>query len=373
MNKGIEKAFIKLGIDYEVFFYQFKDWEEDALFCEKFREKLQSELFSVVLSVNFSPLVSLVCKELGIRYAAWIYDSPLHIRDLESLKNECNDLYFFDRGQLQAYEELGIKGSHLPLAVDTEVFARGIYKKSGYQNEIAMVGQLYQTEYMYFTSPLDEYLKGYLEGIINAQMKIYGGYIIPELVTDDLLRKMNEMYQRAATDGFVMGKRELEYLLAQEVTGRERYLALALLSARHQVAVYAKEEDERLKNVAFKGYADYYTQMPDIFAKSKINLNISLKTIQTGIPLRVLDVLGCGGFLISNYQEEIMEYFCVGEECEVYENLEDLVEKVDVYLKNEDLREKMALAGFERVKKDFTFEDRVRKCLMYGDKNYYSI
>jgi len=77
----------------------------------------------------------------------------------------------------------------------------------------------------------------------------------------------------------------------------------------------------------------------------------------------VLDVLGCGGFLISNYQEEIAEYFKVGEECEVYESLEDLVAKVDFYMRNEEAKEKVALAGFERVKRDFTFEDRITKMI----------
>jgi len=116
--------------------------------------------------------------------------------------------------------------------------------------------------------------------------------------------------------------------------------------------------------VQFRGYVDYYSQMPNVFAESKINLNISLKTIRTGIPLRVLDVLGCGGFLISNYQEEIAEYFKIGEECEVYESLEDLVAKAEFYLQNEDVREKVALAGLERVKRDFTFEDRIKKIIL---------
>jgi len=363
MNKGIEKALIKLGIEYEVFFYQFSDWEKDDTFCEKLREKLREDNYFTVLSVNYSPLISEVCEEVGARYVSWIYDSPLHIRNLESMKNTCNEIYFFDRGQQQAYEEMGIKGKHLPLAVDTEIFASAINKSGRYRSDIAMVGQLYKTDYTYFTAPMDGYLKGYLEGIINSQMKIYGGYIIPELVTDELLEKMNRIYKEVATDGFLMGQRELEYLLAQEVTGRERYLALALLSGRYQTAVYAKDEDERLKNVQFRGYVDYYSQMPNVFAESKINLNISLKTIRTGIPLRVLDVLGCGGFLISNYQEEIAEYFKVGEECEVYESLEDLVAKVDFYMRNEEAREKVALAGFERVKRDFTFEDRITKMI----------
>lgn len=364
MNAGIEKALKKLEVAYDTFFYQFADWEQDDVFCEKFREKLKGGRYKCMLSVNFAPLVSNICEEMGVQYISWVYDSPLHIRNLKPLENSCNKIYFFDRGQAEYYRRAGICAKHLPLAADRGIFeaAIGDRKKLGV-SDISMVGQLYQTEYNYFTDPLGEYLRGYLEGIINSQMKVYGGYLIPELVSEKLLNDMNGIYRGIATDGFQMGRRELEYMLAQEVTGRERYLALALLSNRFGVDVYSGDRDNRLKKVSFHGYADYHSQMPKVFAESKINLNISLKTIRTGIPLRVLDIMGCGGFVISNYQEEIAEYFRVGEECEVYENLEDLVLKADFYLRNEEIRRQIAIAGGERVKRDFTFEKRIKKLL----------
>jgi spore maturation protein CgeB len=110
-------------------------------------------------------------------------------------------------------------------------------------------------------------------------------------------------------------------------------------------------------------YVDYYTVMPKVFAASHINLNISLRTIRTGIPLRVVDVLGCGGFLISNFQEEIMEYLQPGQELEIYENLEDLYAKTEFYLEHDDIRSQIAYNGFEKVKRDFTFKDRLSRML----------
>jgi spore maturation protein CgeB len=364
MNEGIERALNKLEYPYDTFFYQFTDWERDDRFCELFREKLKSQTYRCVLSVNYAPLISDICEELGVLYISWVYDSPVHIRNTESMTNSCNRIYFFDRGQAQIFEQQGICAKHLPLAVDTEVWKRAIGGHPLTQKaDVSMVGQLYQTQYQYFTAPLDQYERGYLEGIINAQMKIYGGYLIPELVTDKLLSSMNGVYKRVASDGFQMQRRELEYLLAQEVTGRERYLALALLSKRFDVELYSLDRDERLKDVVFCGYADYSSKMPQVFAQTRINLNISLKTIRTGIPLRILDIMGCGGFVMSNYQEELSEYFTIGQECEIYENLEDLVVKTEFYLHNEDLRRQIAVAGFEKVKRDFSFEDRIKHML----------
>lgn len=367
MNKGIERGLKELDIPYDTFFYQFNDWEKDDDFLEQFRAYLKAGNYTDVLSVNFSPLISILCEELGILYTAWVYDSPIHIRNTDSLKNSCNRIFFFDRGQAEGYCKNGVNAIHLPLAVDMDVFRINASKreKESYRTDVSLVGKLYQTEYTYFTAPLQEYTKGYLEGIVNAQGKIYGGYLIPELITDELLARMNKEYARVATDGFKMGRRELEFMLACETTGRERYMTLALLSGHYQVDLYSTDEDKRLKNVRYRGYADYYTQMPLIFSQSRINLNISLKTILTGIPLRVIDVLGCGGFVLSNYQEELMEYFNAGEELVVYENIEDLFYKAKYYLEHEDERKQVALAGFERVKRDFTFRERLQT--MYGE------
>lgn len=362
----MERALQGLDLAYDVLFYQQTDWEKDDSFQEKLRDKLKTKEYDKVLSVNFAPLVSEVCNELEIDYISWIYDSPIHIKNLDSLKNKCNQIHCFDREQTASLCKLGANAFHMPLAVDTEVFRQSIESEQGRKipdAQISLMGNLYQTDYAYFTSPLDRYLQGYLEGIVSSQLKIYGGYLIPEIVTEELLHKMNDQYRKIASDGFQMGRRELEYMLACETTGRERYLALSLLSAHFPVDLYSTKEDERLKKVNFQGYADYETQMPAVFAKSRINLNISLKTISSGIPLRVIECMGCGGFILSNYQQELAEYFVVGEECVVYENLEDLYEKAAFYLNHEEERSRVAAAGFERVKRDFTFEDRLKKML----------
>jgi spore maturation protein CgeB len=362
MNKGMERALKQLGMEYDVFFYPQTDWEED----EQFAEKLQAAVagHDLVLSVNFSPIVSGVCEKAGIRYLSWIYDSPVHIRNMESMKNSCNDIYVFDRGMAEEYRKMGIAAKHMPLAVDTEVFAAALQSGTDeYRAQVALLGNLYQTEYNYMTAPLEQYEKGYLEGIISAQSKVYGGYLIPELLTDELLARMNRQYSRVATDGFQMGRRELEFLLAGEVTGRERYMAAALLSNHFDFALYSTCKDERLTNVRMHDYVDYYSVMPKVFAASLVNLNISLRTIRTGIPLRIIDILGCGGFVISNFQEEIAEYFVPGQDLEIYENLEDLFAKTKFYLEHDDVRRQIAQNGFEKVQRDFTFQDRLGRMI----------
>lgn len=359
MNPGIEAALKKMKMDYDIFFYQFSDWEKDDAFLEQFDKYIIDHTYEMVLSVNFSPLIAQVCHERQLAYAAWIYDSPIHIRDISSMYHHTSHIFCFDRGQALDYKKMGIQAYHLPLAADPKHFLKqqiSAADRKKYGAQISLVGQLYQTDYAYYSGPLQKYQRGYLDGVLKAQGKVYGAYFLPDLLSDELLKGMNERYLQASGGTASITKAELEYMLACEVTARERYLALAVLSNHFEVKHYAGKADERLKNVHFMGYADYEQEMPKIFRLSDINLNISLRTIRTGIPLRVLDVLACGGFLISNYQEELAEYFRLGEELVTYGDLEELVWLADVYLKDEARRKQIARCGQERIRRDFTFE-----------------
>ena len=43
MQKGIERAFIYLGMEYDTFYYIFKDWDKDDDFKEKLKKSCNLE------------------------------------------------------------------------------------------------------------------------------------------------------------------------------------------------------------------------------------------------------------------------------------------------------------------------------------------
>lgn len=363
MNQGIEKAFKQLEIQYDILYYQQTDWEEDAIFEEKIEKQIQDNVYDAVFSVNFAPVISKVCQHRGIRYISWVYDSPMHIRNIEVMKNSCNEIYMFDWGQVQEYKKLGVNMEHLPLAVDSEIFNLPmndeIIKK--YSAQISLVGKMYTTDYPKYTSPLSTETKKLLNDMISSQRDVYNDCFIPELLTDELLQKINAEYANAGLD-FYIEKRELEYMMLCETTSRERTVILSLLSKHFDTHLYTTEKPG-IDNLKVHGPVDYYKQMPYIFKLSDINLNISLKSIRTGIPLRCVDVLGCGGFLLSNYQEELVQYLEVGKDCEVYGSFEEMYEKAAFYTKHEELRKQIARNGFMKAQEIFTFRNRIEQMI----------
>jgi spore maturation protein CgeB len=81
--------------------------------------------------------------------------------------------------------------------------------------------------------------------------------------------------------------------------------------------------------------------------------------------MRVLDVLACGGFLLTNYQPEIAEYFENGRELVIYEDYVDLVQKVQYYLAHDDERKEIARNGQKAVRERFNFDDKIK--VMFKD------
>ena len=103
--------------------------------------------------------------------------------------------------------------------------------------------------------------------------------------------------------------------------------------------------------------------MPLVFSGSKINLNLSLRSIRSGIPLRVVDILACGGFVLTNFQPEIAEYFREGEEIATFRSLEECMEKIRYYLQNNAEREAIAAAGKRKVQDAFSYRSGLIKLL----------
>ena len=364
LKKGVERAFDELKLDWDRFSFQLDmDWEHNENFKEAFGKALDKAPYDAVFSINYNPMISDICEQKGIAYYSWIYDSPIHIRDLSSLNNSCNCAFFFDREQVEAYKKAGYDVNYLTLAGDVPTFEASIKKNPGKAADIAFVGQLYQTDYAYYMSPLSDYRRGFMEAVVESQRRLYGGYILPEILSDEVMDGMNQEYLKASNGKVTITERELEYMLACEATSRDRFDVLSALSMKYDVSVYTSKKDERLINAKQYDYVDYYDRMPGIFASAKINLNISLKCIRSGIPLRVFDILSCGGFLITNYQSELYEYFEPGKELVVYSDIEEVPALCDYYLKNETEREYIAVNGHRRVSKEYTVEAQLRKIL----------
>ena len=358
----------EMGITYKNILYRLENVQEDAYFEKRVYELLTKEKFDAVFSVNYYPVLAKICNSLSMPYLSWSYDSPLNISNIEeTLGYETNFVFFFDRAECQKYWRKGYENVyHLPLAVNVERLSAIKLQdedREKYSADISMVGQLYKSVLPELMLPINDYDKGYLNAILEAQLRLYGSYFLEEVITDELVDRMNAAYAALGQTSLALTKEGLTVTAAKHVTHLERILLLDILSEHYEVHLYGPGTDESLTNVRWRGSAGYFDEMPKIFKLSKVNLNISLKCIQSGIPLRALDIIGCGGFLLTNYQPEIAEYFVDGEEVVMYTSLEDAFVKCQYYLEHDEEREQIARNGYQKVQELFRYEDRLQVML----------
>ena len=76
-----------------------------------------------------------------------------------------------------------------------------------------------------------------------------------------------------------------------------------------------------------------------------------------------LDILGAGGFLLTNYQIELTDYFKNEESIVYYEDMYDCCKKAEYYLLHEDKRRQIAAKGHELVSKKHSYINRVKYIL----------
>ncbi len=73
--------------------------------------------------------------------------------------------------------------------------------------------------------------------------------------------------------------------------------------------------------------------------------------------------MGSGGFLVSNFQSDFLDYFIPGEDFVYYESKEDLQQKIDYYLNHEEERRAIAKRGHDKIAAGHTYRHRIREML----------
>ena len=360
----------KSGMDYE--------------FSMKLTKAVSKYAVELVVSFNYYPSVSESCMKAGCPYFAWIYDSPyVKVYDA-SIVNNVNYIGTFDSYTADELNRMGVSTVHyVPLAVNVERIDKRIsewtYEGSSGQfisgveysqcdGEVAFVGSLYNDKNNFyerlFSASGDMELMGYLDAVIDTQRKIYGANILDECMNSDITAKIGSAMPYSIAKGSYINIKRIyaDYYIAPRVTFLDRRDIITAMADKYKVDYYTYT-DYKLGNAVNRGRLDYYADMPLVFNRTKINLNISLRSIRTGIPLRAMDIMGAGGFLLTNYQEDMFSHFVPEKHFVYYTSIEEAVDKAGYYIKHDEERCRIAESALDEIKKNHTYEVRLKEVL----------
>ncbi len=362
LQKGLEDA----GFCVDTVFYdaQKEGVAEKNGFLKPLCDMLSKKSYEFVISFNYFPVISTACEKKQIKYVAWTVDSPLYTLYTRSIYNSCNYLFVFDKSSQKELEKLGIKKVwYLPLAADADYYDKLLVRpEEQFVSQVSFVGSLYTDKSAYQSlGSQKDYFAGFMEGLVEAQRKLWGCNFVEEILEAIWSKQLDKMLVPINGEEFI-GRNSMVFAnscILTEITARERkeYLEAAGQAADTDIYTGSDTTGLALHN---KGKVDYLTQMPFVFRNSKINLNITLRSIQQGISLRVWDILASGGFLLTNYQPELEELFEIGRDLECYYSKEDMIYKIRYYLEHEEERAQIAGNGYEKVKSRHGYRNRIQ-------------
>lgn len=330
-----------------------------------------------VFSINFFPYISDICERLHVMYVCVSVDCPVAELMTPAIRNECNRVFLFDRRQyLEVAGENPGHIYHLPLGVNPLICAP---ENCDLLYDVSFIGSLYseKNQYAAIRDDLSDKVRGMCDGVLAAQELLPGLDLAESVVGDEIIgteikSEFNKYLPGALTDienpvTDITAFWAVSGCLASELTVRDRLVLLSSVGESikdmGRLHLFTRSDTSLLKQICpdidVHGGVSTLGEMPRVFASSRININTTMRAIRSGLPQRIWDVLGCGGFLLTDAHDEIPEFLEVGRHLDVYGSPEEACDKVRYYLTHEDERAAIAAAGYEEVTERHTIPVRV--------------
>lgn len=325
---------------------------------------LENQQFDFCFSYNFFPLMATACYKCNIKYISFVYDSPQVKLYSYTVTYPTNYIFLFDSSLVTQFQKEGLTTFYyMPLPVNADrihSLLQKPYDSARLSADVSFVGSLYNENHNLYDSlqGISSYTKGYLDAIMQAQSHVYGYNFLEECLTPAITAELqNAAHYQKNPDGveslsFIFS----DYYLCRKLTSMERINILTDVASHFPLKIFTPNNNYVIPNASNMGVADYLTETPYIFHDSKINLNITLRSIKSGIPLRCMEIMSCGGFLLTNFQSDFFKHFVAGEDFVYFESNDDMLQKIDYYLTHEKERASIAESAYQKVIKNHSYE-----------------
>lgn len=341
-------------------------------YMQNFCTFLQNSALDFVISNIFNPCLAQMTHDLNLKYVVYGMDSPMftiYRYEKESRYNNCY-LFLLDRMECERLKMHGYTNVyHMPLGSDD--YTAGNISISDeeinkYQCDISFVGSLYSDNI--FDQNIEKFpraVQDIFSVILERSALWWDGIdrLSPQLVPE-VIGEIKKVFSNVEKPARNMG--DAEYLrawfFARKWTHIERTLLLELLADYYDLRLYTWDHQIVPKSIRRFPTVKFEESLK-VYYSSKININITLRSIESGIPLRIFDIMSVGGFVLSNWQPEIPELFEEGKEIVTFRTPEEMLDKADFYLNHEEERLKIAINGYRKVKECYTFEHQLKKII----------
>jgi len=282
-------------------------------------------------------VLSELLEKYNIPLASWFVDHPLPILGgaANNATSNCQ-VFCFERTAIDWLNKSGYNDTKfLPTGSNQEVFHPKLIKAELVQKlkcNLSFAGSSWWTKAR--TEPVKKVRKAAKE--LSKKKKFHRSMVANEM--ELLIDKVKKSGDRT-----IFGAAQTVLAEASMQTRKKFITALK----PHGIKIYGDDNWERLINgIKASPYLDYCTDLPALFAGSKINANVTAEQMPTAVNQRVWDVPGCGGFVLTDAQEDVLDNFKEDIEAVVYRSFEEAYDKAKYYIEHDNEREKISQKAY---------------------------
>lgn len=141
-----------------------------------------------------------------------------------------------------------------------------------------------------------------------------------------------------------------------------------VINAGFQLKWWGPRPSRKLRDLSFlfsrvyRSYGGefvYHETFSKVARACKIFLSLdSYPDVRLSMSVRIYTAVGCGAFYLCRRVEGIEEVLVPGKEIEVFDDYDEMADKILYYLEHEEDRKRIARAGRQRVLAEYTYEHR---------------
>lgn len=315
-----------------------------------------------------------------VPHVCWFTENPLASGTFDSTnyfycRNDDNCLTLcFSPESARCLQELGHQAEYLPLAATTEWFRHPGLKEIEYLYQVSFIGRPKVTiPPAWNGNKLFHLVHHSLGARQHMTFHHFEREILPRL-TQGFLETFEtesnldlQVFRRLARTFSSEITAFLESQLGTHLmfeTARLNMLKTIkwLLEAQVDLKLFGGDEWGRIFPQAGETPFVPFQEQGAVYTRSKINLVLSKLELGDVVHERIFNIGACGGFALAEHRDAIFDLFPEGE-VPTFRTREELLDKVEKYLRSEKERKEISQAAYKRVMQEHTFPIRMEQML----------
>ena len=329
----------------------------------------------VAFAVNYTNGLAELFESHGVDLICWEVDPATdHLKPI-SKSSDRAFVFTYREANVEEFVKAGFKNvEHLPLASDTEkrsptqlspeehdiYDAKLSFVGSSMIENAAPLRNIFLSQYKaYQDGSADAVEEGnrLLEEILSVQRQDFSICVVPDLLDKYFSKFISYLLKLPGAHN--------PFILVGEIAAAEKRANYIANLGNLGVKVWGDDGwlSAEQYGVKYMGSAGHTYEINKIYNVSSINVDINRLYQMDIIPMRIFDIMACGGFVLAEYSKELSNIFEIGKEVETYSTLDELVSKASYYLDHESEALKIAKQGRDAVQKNHTISGRVKHML----------